>query len=517
MAVFACAFGQVKLPQVRMLETRGWQIQHSVMTWDSLTVYFSAIAPGANQYDLFMVRAEGMRWSEPYQLVSLCTPANELWPSISSDEGTLYYVTNSQIWRAWQRNGYWVEPAPIIISGSNDSQPCILEDNQTLLFSRYEDNTWKTYSSIMMDDHNWTLPAAVQAPVSPKPILAACGTIVMENGGRPLPTGIVLVYDALTQQLKQVARVNPTNGRWRVPLQQKQHYRIALTAYGFSYRYIDVNTDQLSTREVYDFGFAPLDNQLSITLNTYDAETQEIIGEHRRILPIGQMHNVQLQEARYNDTTIVINTTRPMIFTQTELDIPMQPKKSLHHFQVLNAKTGDALSHAKMRMNGRFTPADTTLRIEQELALQVTAQGFFFFDTVFHTGSDTLPRTVTAKLIPLEKNQVLQLHNIQFEYDSYELTLSSNEELEKVAQLLFTNPTLRIELASHTDDQGSDKYNDNLSTLRGKAVAEWLIQRGIDASRVESIGYGKRKPLVANDSDENRALNRRVEIRVIDF
>jgi outer membrane protein OmpA-like peptidoglycan-associated protein len=105
----------------------------------------------------------------------------------------------------------------------------------------------------------------------------------------------------------------------------------------------------------------------------------------------------------------------------------------------------------------------------------------------------------------------------QFEYDSYELTESSNDELEAVAQLLFMNPGLRIELSSHTDDQGSDKYNDRLSTLRGQAVERWLIARGVAAGRVATVGYGKRKPLVANDSEEHRALNRRVEIKVLEL
>lgn len=140
-----------------------------------------------------------------------------------------------------------------------------------------------------------------------------------------------------------------------------------------------------------------------------------------------------------------------------------------------------------------------------------------FYDTLFYTGKDTRERTVMVALLPIQKDMVLQLRNIQFEHDSYELTESSNDELESLAQLLFMNPTLRIELSSHTDDQGSDKYNDRLSTLRGQAVEKWLINRGIPADRMVIMGYGKRKPLVPNDSDEQRAINRRVEIKVLDF
>jgi outer membrane protein OmpA-like peptidoglycan-associated protein len=84
-----------------------------------------------------------------------------------------------------------------------------------------------------------------------------------------------------------------------------------------------------------------------------------------------------------------------------------------------------------------------------------------------------------------------------------------------VVRLLEINPDLRIELSAHTDDQGSDRYNDLLSRKRGEAARSYLIRRGVDASRVTATGYGKRKPLVPNDSDEHRAMNRRVEFKVL--
>ena len=120
-------------------------------------------------------------------------------------------------------------------------------------------------------------------------------------------------------------------------------------------------------------------------------------------------------------------------------------------------------------------------------------------------------------LQPIVRDFVLQLRAIQFDTDSYELKEESNEELEKLLHLMQINPTLRIELSAHTDDRGSDRYNDQLSSLRGQAVAGWLTDRGIAVERIEAMGYGKRKPLVPNDSDENRALNRRVEIKVLDY
>ena len=517
-----CAFGQIKLPQVRILETRGWSVQHSVMSWDSLSVYFSAQAPGAASYDLYILHAEGYRWGEPEKIEAISTEEDELWPSVSSDERMLFYVSKNQLWRAWNRNGQWSEAAPLIITKDEDTKPCILEDNKTFYFSRYEqtkkhEGAWLQFVATMMDDHNWILPVVAETTPTAQPIAIAIGSLIMEKGGRPLTTGKVMVYDATNEQLMQIARVHPMTGRWRVALQPNRHYRLALTAEGYSYHYIDVWTEGLETREERDFGAIALDNNLALAVNTYDEETQVILKNTRHNLPLGRIHEIPLKMAGYADTTLVVNTKRPMVFTQTELDMPMRPLKSLHHFVVTNARTGEKIPDVLLRLNGQPTAADTALRINREQTLQASAQGYLFYDTLFNTGASARERVIAIQLLPLEKDLVLQLRNIQFEYDSYELTESSNDQLEAVAQLLFINPSLHIELSAHTDDQGSDKYNDRLSSLRGQAVESWLTARGVDTKRIEVVGYGKRKPLVANDSEEHRALNRRVEIKVTEF
>lgn len=522
------AFGQVKLPQVRMLESRGWSVQHSVMSWDSLTIFFAAKQSAEMSYDLYEMHADGWRWSEPQRINALSTGNDESWPSISSDERMLFYVTSSpdgsssQIWRAWNRNGEWSEASPLIISTTADIHPQILEDNSTLVFLRREqtkknNGPWKPFVATMVDSHNWTLPQPVETSPQPQPIIAAGGNIVIKKSGRPLSSGRVLVYDATDGQLIQTAAVHPMTGRWKVALQRNRHYRLALMAKGYSYHYIDISTYHLDSRQERSFGEIALENRLTLTLNAYDSETQEIINTRREILSLGKRHTLPLKHENYNDTALEVNTARPMVFTETELDIPLQPKKSLHHFVPTHAVTGEPVPDVSMRLNGQPTRPDTALRINQEQTLQVSAPGFLFYDTLFNTGTDQRERTLYARLTPLTKDLVLRLRNIQFEYNSYELTESSNDELESLAQLLFINPSLRIELSAHTDDQGSDQYNDRLSSLRGKAVQAWLIERGVDPSRMEAVGYGKRKPLVANDSEANRAINRRVEIKVLDF
>ena len=492
------------------------------MSWDSLSVYFSARSPEDSSFELYVVRAEGYRWSAPERLVSLCTAADEIWPSVSSDEGMIVYIIDNHIWRAWHRGENWAEPAPIIITNGHDSKPQLLEDGRTLLFERQDvvkkgEGAWHTMTASMMDDHNWTVPQEYNERPQAMPILALSGSVVDEKTGRPLANSKVMVYDAVNEQLKQTARVHTGSGRWRVALAAQRQYRLAVTSKGYSYQYMDIRTDTLHEREQREMGVVRLDNQLVLSINAYDEETQEILYSAKKTLPLGQTHTITLQQAGYSDTLLSVNTSRPTVFTETELDIPMRPKKGLHHFRVTNIHDGEKVTDATLRLNGQTTPADTALRIEKELTLQVSAPGFLFFDTLIQTGGDTRERIVDVQLQPIEKDLVLQLRNIQFEYDSYELTESSNEALEALAQLMFINPTLHIELSAHTDDLGSDKYNDRLSTLRGQAVANWLISKGVESKRIETKGYGKRKPFVPNDSDENRALNRRVEVKVTDF
>lgn len=107
------------------------------------------------------------------------------------------------------------------------------------------------------------------------------------------------------------------------------------------------------------------------------------------------------------------------------------------------------------------------------------------------------------------------LENVNFEFDSFMLLNSSNGILNTLLNYLNNNPDIKIGIEGHTDDIGTDDYNIILSINRAKSVYNWLINKGIDSDRLSFTGFGKNRPLY-NDSEENhRALNRRVEVRII--
>ena len=115
----------------------------------------------------------------------------------------------------------------------------------------------------------------------------------------------------------------------------------------------------------------------------------------------------------------------------------------------------------------------------------------------------------------LQPGTVVQLVNIQFEFNSAVLTGDSEEGVVMLAAFLESHPEISVELAGHTDNVGSDAYNLKLSDERAEVVRQALIVRGIDESRLAAKGYGSTKPVVPNDTDEHRAMNRRTEMIII--
>jgi outer membrane protein OmpA-like peptidoglycan-associated protein len=101
-----------------------------------------------------------------------------------------------------------------------------------------------------------------------------------------------------------------------------------------------------------------------------------------------------------------------------------------------------------------------------------------------------------------------------FDYNKTELKTESKPDLNRAIEFLKANPNVRIEIAGHTDDKGDDAYNKRLSQTRAESVRSYFMNGGIDASRLTATGYGEEQPVADNGTEEGRARNRRVELRV---
>lgn len=107
------------------------------------------------------------------------------------------------------------------------------------------------------------------------------------------------------------------------------------------------------------------------------------------------------------------------------------------------------------------------------------------------------------------------LFNINFDFDSYKLRPESKAPLNDVARMMIAFPEMRIKIIGHTDSQGKDSYNLKLSKQRSVSVRNYLRAQGIDASRIETDGFGEKYPIDDNNTKIGRFHNRRVEIEIL--
>lgn len=131
--------------------------------------------------------------------------------------------------------------------------------------------------------------------------------------------------------------------------------------------------------------------------------------------------------------------------------------------------------------------------------------------------TDTTYR-VTVKLDDLELNKTFTLENIYYDLNKYNIRSDAAVELDKLVQILKDNPTVNIELASHTDARATDAYNNNLSQQRAQSAVNYLISRGIDTERLTAKGYGESQLIVQNaKTEEEHQRNRRTEFTVLSY
>ncbi|MFQ5739523.1 MAG: OmpA family protein [Acidobacteriota bacterium] len=105
--------------------------------------------------------------------------------------------------------------------------------------------------------------------------------------------------------------------------------------------------------------------------------------------------------------------------------------------------------------------------------------------------------------------------SLQFDFDKATLRPENRELLSRIAGILLTSARYAIYVYGHTDDIGSDEYNQDLSERRAEAVRDYLVEAGIDPNIISAKGFGKSNPIVAGTSPRARAKNRRVEIGIV--
>jgi len=185
-------------------------------------------------------------------------------------------------------------------------------------------------------------------------------------------------------------------------------------------------------------------------------------------------------------------------------------------FELIDLETQQSVTSAYSNSAGEFL---VTLTSNHNYLVNVSKPGFLFYSDNFSLKDKVAdynkPYQLQIPLQPIDTG-IIELKNIFFDVNKADLKAESKAELQKIIAFLKANPTLKVEFSGQTDKNGDKVFNKTLSNNRAKAIYDYVIEKGsILAANLSYKGYGDTKPKAPNDSPENKAKNRRTELKVL--
>lgn len=189
-------------------------------------------------------------------------------------------------------------------------------------------------------------------------------------------------------------------------------------------------------------------------------------------------------------------------------------KKAEETIRKLNTETAELLAQKKKLDQQRELEAKRIqmeaeqARLAAKLAAERAAKAKAEADMLMKELSELKARQT-------ERGIVLTIGELLFAFAKADLSSKADKNVDKLATFLKKYPNRNVLIEGHTDNIGSEEYNLDLSQRRAESVKEKLIRNGVGPDRITTVGYGEKYPAVSNDTDENRALNRRVEVIIL--
>lgn len=181
----------------------------------------------------------------------------------------------------------------------------------------------------------------------------------------------------------------------------------------------------------------------------------------------------------------------------------------------INKNGGVYASANSNSLTGKFL---LSLPAGENYGISVLAEGYLFhsenFDLPKGDGFNMVSKDIELKNIKVGNN--IALKNVFFNTGKWGVKTESYAELDRLLSLMLDMPSLKIEISGHTDNIGSESFNELLSQKRADAVVNYLVEKGIDKNRMIAKGYGQSNPVESNNTPEGRASNRRTEFEIVE-
>ncbi|HMP98612.1 MAG TPA: OmpA family protein [Cyclobacteriaceae bacterium] len=355
----------------------------------------------------------------------------------------------------------------------------------------------------------------------------------------------ILVTDAFTSELVMKIDNNPSDGRYTIVLPAGRRFNIEIKKAGYSsyseafdlrsvkqyqetrrdvklFKSIDL-TVGVSDKEIFEA--IPADVKVKVFgQNQFIRETKSDArtGLARLALPIGEKYEVIVSAANFKSEIFTLDASGLVLYRNFDKEVELQPEKTGVMINVADLVNDSKVkSKIVLRNKDRDEIIEVNgnemvqLRVGDRYELEATSdQGYAFSSTLINVDGAATAE-VEIKLQKLERDSKLALRDITFESNSAQLSEVSFTELQRVVKLMLENPSLKVEISAHTDDVGADAYNLVLSNKRAQSVLNYLVDQNVPKERFTFRGYGKAQPKVPNNSEENRAINRRVELKIL--
>jgi outer membrane protein OmpA-like peptidoglycan-associated protein/Tol biopolymer transport system component len=460
---------------------------------DNKTIYFSSVREGGlGDFDLYRSQmTETGEWSSPQALMFLNTALSDQFASVSASGNKIFYNTNEDIYTA-------------------------------------------TIPPKFRQQKNITVQGFITDYDTKKPLAAK-----------------IIIKDAVTTETLTEVDNNESDGRYTIVLTAGRKYEVKFYKKDFSsvtlnYDLLKLNDYREEEKNIELFSavnllldvndkdlYIPLDAEIKLT----DFETKEIYratikrthpGKYKIILPVARKYHLEVSSKLYKTESFSLDLTSLVLYKDLEKDVDLIAMKKEYVLNIKDSESKKGISvkikiknldlneeveaETTMGRDGRYV---VNLREGNRYSVELSNnQGYAFVNEKIKV-SDQNNSEVDIAVIPIKPGAKLLLKEIYFEFNSYELYQSSFEEINRVVDLMKQNPKAIVEVAAHTDDKGSDQYNMILSQRRAQYIVDYMISQEILPGRLIAKGYGETQPVAANDTEENRLKNRRLELKVL--
>lgn len=436
------------------------------------------------QEDFYISSFSGNLWQNALNAgYPLNTRQNEGAQSLSSDGRYMYFTAcdrpngmgSCDIYFSYTSDGKWSDPANLrspVNSKSWESQPSISADGQTLFFSSNRPGGLggkDLWMSRLNENKTWSDPINL-------------GNLINSEGDEMSP---FIHFDGKTLFFS-------SDGKKGMG--------------GFDIYRTTLEDDSIWSEPT----------NLGYPINTYNDETGLVISSDGARAYFSSVREIKNGKDIFFFELYESARPTPVSYFKGKVYDRETGKQITADYELINLTDGNVSLKNSTDKSGNFLVCIPT---GFNYGLNVSKPGYLFYSESFllegeHSISEPFLKNVN--LSPIKVGEKMQLSNIFYEVDSWELKKESINELKNLVRLLELNNEIIIEIGGYTDNTGSDEYNISLSEKRALSVVDYLVEQGIPSSRLRHKGYGNADPLGDNITLEGRSLNRRTEVKVVD-